>query len=202
MDRRNLLRGEMILGDRSSFAREWLQDARIQQEERRVFSAFFSGYISLVAASSQMAGDHGEFRKYENQSDEHFESRAIQFAMSTRAVEINKFIVSVDGVRVTGSLRSREVPEGDDFKMIGSVNDSQLKAASSYLFSLWSPLGSSSKSSQEVLSQAQNLEVIFRKVRNRLFHGGKMNDPNGTDADLLERINPILFGVVEVLLVH
>ena len=29
-----------------------------------------------------------------------------------------------------------------------------------------------------------------------------MNDPNGTDADLLERINPILFGVVEVLLIH
>ena len=29
-----------------------------------------------------------------------------------------------------------------------------------------------------------------------------MNDPNGSDADLLERLNPVLFGVVEVLLVH
>jgi len=29
-----------------------------------------------------------------------------------------------------------------------------------------------------------------------------MNDPIGTDADLLERLNLVLFGVVEVLLVH
>ena len=202
MNRSNHPRNEMLLGDRSSFAREWLEDALLQQEKRRVFSAFFSGYVALVAASSQMAGDHGEFRKYENQLDEHLERKAIEFAMSNRAVEINEFIDSVEGVRATGSLRSREVPEGEEFKMIGSVNDPQLLMAASSLFSLWSPLANTFKSKTEIVNQANYLGLVFRKVRNRLFHGGKMNDPNGTDADLLERINPILFGVVKVLLVH
>lgn len=192
----------MILGDRSSFAREWLEDARLQQEERRVFSAFFSGYVALVAASSQMAGDHGEYKRYEKHPDERLERKAIEFAMTQRAVEIDKFLISEEGVRATSSLRSREVPEGDNFKMIGSVNDSELLTATAFLFSLWSPLANLSKGKIEIASQANNLGLIFRKVRNRLFHGGKMNDPNGTDADLLERLNPILFGIVEVLVVH
>lgn len=188
----------MQLGDRSSFAREWLEDARSQQEARRVFSAFFSGYVALVAGSSQMAGDHGEFEKYVNQSDEQLERKAIEFAISRRAVEINDFfLVSLDGVRAIRNLRSRVVPEGDEFKMIGPVNDSELRAAASYLYDIWSPLDRSSMGNAEVIRQANNLVIIFRKVRNRLFHGGKMNDPNGTDADLLERLNPILFGVVE-----
>ena len=195
-------RSEMILGDRSSFAREWLEDARLQQEERRVFSAFFSGYVALVAASSQMAGDHGEYKRYEKHPDEHLEREAIEFAMTQRAVEIDKFLISEEGVRATSSLRSREVPEGDNFKMIGSVNDSELLTATAFLFSLWSPLANLSKGKIEIVSQANNLGLIFRKVRNRLFHGGKMNDPNGTDADLLNRLNPILFGVIEVLVVH
>lgn len=202
MNRSHQPRSEMRLGDRSSFAREWLEDARLQQEEKRVFSAFFSGYIALVAASSQMAGDHGEFRRYENQLDEHLERDSIEFAMTTRSIEINKFIVSTDGMRATGSLRSREVPEGEEFKMIGSVNDSEFEKVASFLFSLWSPLADSTKSPTDITNQANYLGLVFRKVRNRLFHGGKMNDPNGTDADLLERLNPILFGVVEVLLVH
>ena len=86
--------------------------------------------------------------------------------------------------------------------MIGSVNDSELLTATAFLFSLWSPLANLSKGKIEIVSQANNLGLIFRKVRNRLFHGGKMNDPNGTDADLLNRLNPILFGVIEVLVVH
>ena len=202
MNRSHQSRSEMRLGDRSSFAREWLEDARLRQEEKRVFSAFFSGYIALVAASSQMAGDHGEFRKYKNQLDEHLEREAIGFAMGQRSVEINNFITSADGVRATGSLRSREVPEGEEFKMIGSASDSELTRAATFLFSLWSPLVNSSRSEDDITNQALYLGLIFRKVRNRLFHGGKMNDPNGSDADLLERLNPVLFGVVEVLLVH
>jgi hypothetical protein len=58
------------------------------------------------------------------------------------------------------------------------------------------------RSKAEIKNQALYLGVIFRKIRNRLFHGGKMNDPHGTDADLLMRLNPILFGVVEVILIH
>ncbi len=202
MNRSHQPRSEMRLGDRSSFAREWLRDARLQQAERRVFSAFFSGYVALVAAASQMAGDHGEFQRYANQQDDHLERKAIEFAMSKRSVEINDFITSGDGARATNSLRSREVPEGDEFKMIGSVNDPELMEATSSLFSLWSPLANSSRSKTDIANQANHLGLVFRKVRNRLFHGGKMNDPNGSDADLLERINPILFGVVEVLLIH
>ena len=192
----------MRLGDRSSFAREWLDDARLQQEQGRVFSAFFSGYIALVAASSQLSGDHGEFRKYENQDDEHLERRAIEFAVAERSVGIEKQLSTSEGKQALSILRNREVPEGEEFKIIGSIRDSELTSASNYLFNLWSPLSSGLKSRDEVKNQAMYLGLIFRKIRNRLFHGGKMNDPNGTDADLLMKLNPILFIVVEVILIH
>jgi len=192
----------MQLTDRCSFARQWLRDAVSHQEERRVFSAFFSGYVALIAASWQLAINHGQFQKDSNMADETQERKAIEFAMSKRSIEIDRFITSEDGKRVTTSLRIREVPEGDDFKMIGSLSDSELKGVTSFLYELWSPLGHLTKNREEIKNQADGLGLVFRKVRNRLFHGGKLNDPNGTDADLLEHLNPILFGVVEVLVVH
>ncbi len=195
-------KNEMKMADRSDFAREWLEDARVQQENRKVFSAFFSGYVALVACATQIAADEGAFRTYANQPDELLEREAIEFAMKAYSVGINKFITSAEGARVTGLMRSREVPEGDEFKMIGSVNDPELTEAASHLYSLWSPLAVATKSGEDVTSQAANLAIVFRKVRNRLFHGGKMCDPHGTDADLLERLNQVLFGVVEKLIVH
>ncbi len=195
-------RNEMRLGERSDFAREWLKDAQIQQENRKVFSAFFSGYIALVAAAAQIAADEGAFRQYANQSDEHLERKAIEFAMNAYAVPIDEFIKSAEGANAAQMLRSREVPEGEEFKLIGSVSDPDLTKAASHLYSLWSPLAATTKSDEDITSQALNLAIVFRKVRNRLFHGGKMNDPQGTDADLLERLNRILFGVVEKLIIH
>ena len=192
----------MKLGDRSDFAREWLEDARIQQENRKVFSAFFSGYIALVACATQIAADEGAFRTYANQPDELLEREAIEFAMKAHSVGIDVFIKSAEGVRATGLLRNREVPEGEEFKMIGSVSDPDLTEAASHLYRLWSPLESATKSGEDVFSQAANLAIVFRKVRNRLFHGGKMIDPQGTDAELLERLNLILFGVVEKIISH
>jgi len=192
----------MRLGERSDFAREWLKDAQIQQENRKVFSAFFSGYIALVAAAAQIAADEGAFRKYANQSDEHLERKAIEFAMNAYAVPIDEFIKSAEGANAAQMLRSREVPEGEEFKLIGSVSDPDLTKAASHLYSLWSSLAATTKSDEDITSQAKSLAIVFRKVRNRLFHGGKMNDPNGTDAELLERLNRILFGVVEKLIIH
>ena len=202
MSRSHRSRNEMRLYERSSFAREWLEDARLEQDESRVFSAFFSGYIALAVASSQISANNGESQKYVDESDEHLEKKAIEFAMTQRARAIDKFLISEEGKRFTGSLRSREVPEGDAFQMIGPLKDHELKMATQNLFTLWSPLANESKGQDQIVSQANHLGLIFRKVRNRLFHGEKLNDPNGTDADLLERLNPILFGVVAVLLVH
>jgi len=192
----------MRLGERFDFAREWLKDAQIHQENQKVFSAFFSGYIALVAAATQIAADEGAFRQYANQSDERLEREAIEFAMNAYAVPIDEFIKSAEGANAVLMLRSREAPEGEVFKMIGSVSDPDLTKAASHLYSLWSPLAATTKSDEDITSQALNLATVFRKVRNRLFHGGKMNDPQGTDADLLERLNRILFGVVEKLIIH
>lgn len=202
MGRSSQPRNEMKLGDRSDFAREWLEDARVQQENRKVFSAFFSGYIALVACATQIAADEGAFRTYANKSEEKLEGAAIEFAMKAHSVGINVFIQSAEGVRATGLMRSRVVPEGDKFRMIGSVNDPELTKAASHLYRLWSQLEAATKSEDDMNLQAENLALVFRKVRNRLFHGGKMNDPQGTDAELLERLNEVLFGVVEKLITH
>ena len=196
------LQSEMRLTDRCFFARQWLHDAETYQEKRQVFSAFFSGYVALIPASLQLAINHGQNWADSNLVDETGEHKAIGFAMSERSEEIDRFITSEHGKRVTTSLRIRVVPEGDEFKMIGSKGDSELEEAASFLFDLWSPSLYRSKNKAEIKTQADALGIVFRKVRNRLFHGVKLNDPNGFDADLLEHLNPILFGVVEVLVAH
>jgi hypothetical protein len=86
----------MRLGERFDFAREWLKDAQIHQENQKVFSAFFSGYIALVAAATQIAADEGAFRQYANQSDEHLEREAIEFAMNAYAVSIDEFVKTTE----------------------------------------------------------------------------------------------------------
>lgn len=191
---------EMRLKDRYRFAEGWMTDAKQQQQEERVFSAFFSGYVAFVANSFQVAADCGH--KFDNESDEGFEMSAIKFAVEERSKKINEFIISESGKAATELLRLREVPEGEQFQMIGSRNDSDLAFATDFLFGLWSPGRAMRKSPTEIKNQAQYLSVVFRKIRNRLFHGEKMRDPEGTDADLLKCVNPILFGVVEALPIY
>jgi hypothetical protein len=74
---------EMQLNDRYRFAEGWIVDAKQQQQEERVFSAFFSGYVAFVANSFQVAADCGH--KFDSESDEGFEIRAIKFAVEERS---------------------------------------------------------------------------------------------------------------------
>ena len=202
MNSPQLRRNEKKLGDRSVFGREWLEDSKRHQEEQRYFSAFFAAYIALVAASCQMAGDSGESQKYAKRSDEQFERSAIESAMKYRAGQLDDFLKSDIGKKITTRLWQREVPEGEKFKIIESSNDAELQEAARLLYEKWLPVSLAGKPVINSEEQAERLSFLLRKIRNRLFHGQKMNDPNGADADLLERINPLLIGVVEIILVH
>ncbi len=202
MNSPHLRRDERKLGDRSVFAREWLEDAKRHQKEQRVFSAFFSAYIALVAASCQMAGDSGASQRYAKRSDEQFERSAIESALKYRAKHLDDFLKSDNGKKIATRLWQREVPEGEKFKIIESSNDPELEEAARLLYENWLPVSLAGKPLISPEVQAEKLGYLLRKIRNRLFHGQKMNDPNGADADLLERINPLLIGVVEVILVH
>jgi hypothetical protein len=192
--------GEMRLKDRYRFAEGWMSDAKQQHQEDRVFSGFFSGYVAFVVNSFQVAADCG--RKFEKISDERLEIAAIEFAVKERSELIDDFIISAKGQEATGLLRQRKVPDGEQFQMIGSNNDLDLKSATLFLFDLWNPENIRAKNPTEIKNQAQYLSVVFRKIRNRLFHGEKLRDPKGTDADLLKCVNPILFGVVEALPIY
>ena len=189
------------LRDRSGFAREWLSDARAHYENKSYFSSYFSAYVALVAASTQFMADSGKSKQMGmgKKFEELIEITSINKAMKFNAGKIDKFLSSEEGKLAKNNLRMREVPGSETIRIIGDGTDEELREAGHWLYQCWSPLNS------EIIDielQAQKLALIFRKVRNRLFHGEKAINLGGSDADLLERLNPILFGVVESLLVH
>jgi hypothetical protein len=185
--------------DRTPVAREWLDSARKQQNTGQVFSAFFSAYIALAVCATQIMGDSGNGP---NGDDENWEREAIEKAMNYKNKEIAAFLETDNGIRIKQAIWQREIPENKEIQIIGSVDDPVLQQAARNLTTFFRPLRNSPLTSKEKISQAQDLSILFRKVRNRLFHGRKMNDPDGTDAELLSKLNPLLIEIVEILQKH
>ena len=185
--------------DRTPVAREWLDSARKQQNTGQVFSAFFSAYIALAVCATQIMGDSGNGP---NGDDENWEREAIEKAMNYKHKEIAAFLETDNGIRIKQAIWQREIPENKDIQIIGSVDDPVLQRAARNLTTFFRPLRNSPLTTNEKISQAQDLSILFRKVRNRLFHGRKMNDPDGTDAELLNKLNPLLIEIVEILQKH
>ena len=185
--------------DRTPVAREWLDSARKQQNTGQVFSAFFSAYIALAVCATQIMGDSGNGPKGD---DENWEREAIEKAMNYKHKEIAAFLETDNGIRIKQAIWQREIPENKDIQIIGSVDDPVLQQAARNLTTFFRPLRNSPLTTKEQISQAQDLSILFRKVRNRLFHGRKMNDPDGTDAELLNKLNPLLIEIVEILQKH
>jgi len=185
--------------ERTPFAREWLDSARKQQNTGQVFSAYFSAYIALVVCATQIMGDNGYGPKG---NDEHWEKKAVKKAMQYKHKEIAAFLETDSGKQIKRAIWQREIPENENIQIIGSENDSDLQLAAKNLSSYFRPLRISPLNPSEKINQASDLSLLFRKVRNRLFHGRKMNDPEGTDAELLNKLNPLLIEVVEILQQH
>ena len=185
--------------DRTPVAREWLDSARKQQNSGQVFSAFFSAYIALAVCATQIMGDSGNGP---NGDDENWEREAIEKAMNYKHKEIAAFLETDSGKQIKRAIWQREIPENENIQIIGPENDSDLQKAAKNLSSYFRPLRISPLNPSEKINQASDLSLLFRKVRNRLFHGGKMNDPEGSDAELLNKLNPLLIEIVEILQKH
>jgi len=185
--------------DRTPVAREWLDSARKQQNIGQVFSAFFSAYIALVVCATQIMGDSGNGPKGD---DENWEKVAIERAMHYQYEEIAAFLETDSGKQIKQAIWQREIPENENIQIIGPENDPVLQQVAKNLSSYFRPLRNSTLNLIEQNNQARDLSILFRKVRNRLFHGRKMNDPEGTDAELLNKLNPLLIEVVEILQQH
>ena len=185
--------------ERTPVAREWLDSARKQQSTGQVFSAFFSAYIALVVCATQIMGDTGNGPIGD---DENWEREAIEKAMNYKHREIAAQLETEIGTRIKHAIWQREIPENENFRIIGPGDDEVLKQAAINLSSFFTPSRNSPLSPQEKINQAKNLSTLFRKVRNKLFHGGKMNDPEGSDAEVLNKLNPLLIEVVEILQRH
>jgi hypothetical protein len=188
--------------DRSYFGRQWLQRGRDSHVVGDVFSAFFAGYIALICSATQLMADSSTTKKIQKRNDETWEREAIEQAFRMRASEIAELIRSDKGTRIVNSLRLREIPGDSRSKIIGSVGDSTFAEATGNLDAFWSPARTSQWSDDEVIEHAEACAYLLRRVRNRLFHGEKMNDPHGSDADLLDKLNPLLFEITEIVLVH
>jgi hypothetical protein len=185
--------------DRTPVAREWLDSARKQQNTSQVFSAFFSAYIALAVCATQIMGDSGNGPKGD---DENWEKLAIEKAMNYKHKEIAAFLETVNGIRIKQAIWQREIPENQNIHIIGPGNDRDLEQVTKNLSSYFRPLRNSPLNPNEKINQARDLSTLFRKVRNRLFHGGKLNDPEGSDAELLNKLNPLLIEIVEILQKH
>jgi len=185
--------------DRTPVAREWLDSARKQQDTGQVFSAFFSAYIALAVCATQIMGDSGNGP---NGDDENWEREAIEKAMNYKHKEIAAFLETDNGIRIKQAIWQREIPEDKDIQIIGSIDGPVLQQVAKNLSAYFTPLRNSPLAPKERISQAQDLSILLRKVRNRLFHGRKMNDPEGTDAELLNKLNPLLIEIVEILQKH
>jgi hypothetical protein len=188
-----------LVRDRSAFANQWLRSAQKQQDIGQVFSAFFSAYLALVVCATQVMGDA---KSIPNGEDENWEKDAIEKAMNFKHKEIDIFLESENGVRIKQAIWQREIPENKNIHIIGPGNDVVLQQAALNLAAYFRPLRTSPLNPSEKINQAQDLATLFRKVRNRLFHGGKMNDPEGSDAELLNKLNPLLIAIVEILQQH
>ena len=185
--------------DRTPVAREWLDSARKQQYIGQVFSAFFSAYIALVVCATQIMGDSGNGPKGD---DENWEKMAIEKAMHYKRTEIAAFLETDSGKQIKQAIWQREIPENENIQIIGPENDQNLQQVAKNLSSYFRPLRNLPLNPTDQTNQARDLSILFRKVRNRLFHGRKMNDPEGTDAELLNKLNPLLIEVVEILQQH
>jgi len=188
--------------ERTPFAREWLRSARDQQARGDVFSAYFSAYVALTVCCAQIRGDRNEKVTLDDRHDETLEKDAIEAAFKYKHREISDFLDGEHGKRLTAAIWQREILENKDARIIGPGTSEELKQAALRLSKFFSPSRFEPLSPPELVEQAQELTVVFRKVRNRLFHGGKMNDPNGSDADLLGKLNPLLIEIVEILQQH
>jgi hypothetical protein len=134
--------------------------------------------------------------------DERWEGQAIEAAMKIKNQEIAVFLDTDTGKQIKFTILQREIPENENNRIIGPANDAELQLAAKNLATYFSPLRSNSLGENERTDQARQLAIVFRKVRNRLFHGGKMNDPNGSDAEFLNKLNPLLIEIVEILQKH
>jgi hypothetical protein len=186
--------------DRTPVAREWLESARKQQNSGQVFSAFFSAYIALVISATQVKGDSSG--KYPSGADDQWERESIEDAMLLKSKEIALFLDSEDGKKIKQAIWQREIPENQKIRIIGPANDSDLEKAAKKLATYFSPSRTSGLSKEHREDQAKQLAVLLRKVRNRLFHGGKLYDPEGTDAELINKLNPLTINLVEILQRH
>jgi hypothetical protein len=189
--------------DRSAFGRQWLRQAKDSFDRGDVFSAYFAGYIALVCSSIQLMADSSKSdRILRGNQDEAWEQKSIDEALKMRAVPLADFVDSNDGQRITNKLRLREIHGDSNSRIMSATGDRQFANALGRLDEYWSPLKSKQWNESRRIEHAEACAYLLRKVRNRLFHGEKLNDPNGSDAELLEGLCPLLFEVVELVLAH
>jgi hypothetical protein len=189
--------------DRSYFGRQWLDRAKIAYADGDVFSSFFSGYIALVGSATQMMADSSKSGRIQKSNDDDaWEWVSIEESFTIRARQIAEFVDSDLGRKITGRLRLREIPGESNSRIISTSGDQQFSKAVDLLNDFWSPVRMMSWDDSSLEVHAKACAYLFRRVRNRLFHGEKLNDPDGSDAELLERLNPLLFEIVEIVLVH
>ena len=189
--------------NRSYFGRQWLDRARSAHAVGDVFGAFFFGYIALVCSATQMMADSEKSGRIQrDNSDDTWESRSIEESFTMRAGQIAEFVDSDMGKKITAQLRLREIPGEANSRIVSTSGDPHFAKIVDLLNKSWSPVRSASWTDASAEAHARACAYLFRRVRNRLFHGEKVNDPNCSDAEFLNHLNPLLFGTVEIVLVH
>ena len=184
---------------RSLSAKEWLKNAREQQAKHQVFSAYFSAYIALVCCATQIMSDNGI--KLQGDEDK-WEGQSITKAFVDKRKEISAFLQTDTGKKIKETIWQREIPEDSNATIMGAGNDYQLSDATKTLGKYFKPGGPTNLNDAEMKLLCTQIALLFRKVRNRLFHGQKIYDERGDNGEFLEMLNPLLIEIVEILQRH
>ncbi len=91
MQANSFSRKTTIDGSRTEFARAWNEKAMQHQQTEEFFSAYFTGYIALVIAATDIARHNINFNMV---SEEHYEYKSLLTAFELSALHIDTFLNS------------------------------------------------------------------------------------------------------------
>lgn len=170
----------MVHDRRMTFVRKWLRRAREAEDE---FDRFFSAWIALVVAAQCIRDSSG--RLPEEDSDR---QRVVDYLLAKKPEVMRA--VGKHRAEMMWLARRRGTTYANRIIDTGNRKLRDLFARLSDHYTAGRPMGDN--------EHATAIAELLNKVRNNVFHGGKVYDDR-QDLDLLRNVNPVLLAVLEEL---
>jgi hypothetical protein len=168
----------MVRDKRVTFVRKWLRRARGAKDE---FDRFFSAWIALIVAARRVRDQSGQVP--EEDSDR---QRVVGYFLAKKA-EVMRAIGKHE-TEMRWLARRRGTKYGGPIIDTRNAELRERFARLSRHYTAGEPM------QDDELAMA--VAELLNKIRNNVFHGGKVYDDR-EDLDLLRNVNPVVVAVLE-----